>query len=344
MFRPAALAGLLALALAACDEGGAARDEIRIVGSSTVYPFTTAVAEQFRNKRPDRKAPVIEATGTGAGVKQFCAGIGPLHPDVLNASRRMKKSEYEGCAANGVGEIIEVQVGLDGVAFAESQRGPKLALTRADIYRALAANPAGQPNAARFWSEVNPALPRIPIQVMGPPATSGTRDALAELILAPACEAIVPQAREWKENDPDRFARTCTRVRDDAAYVDSGENDNLIVQKLDANPNAIGIFGFSYLEENGDRLNGVPIDGIEPSYETIAGGSYPGARPLYIYVKKRHLKPVPGLAEFLSDYAEAWGPDGPLVRKGMIAAPRPIRQRSAQIVSRATPLDPAGLE
>ncbi|WP_315760071.1 substrate-binding domain-containing protein [Sphingomonas sp. Y38-1Y] len=344
MFRPLALAGFIALALAACDEGGAARNEIRIVGSSTVYPFTTAVAEQFRNKRPDRKAPVIEATGTGAGVKQFCAGIGPLYPDILNASRRMKKSEYESCAANGVTEIVEIQVGLDGVAFAESTRGPDLSLGRTDLYRALAAFPGGKPNTSRFWSDVNPGLPHIPIQVMGPPATSGTRDALAELILAPACEALLPGAAAWKESDPDRFARTCTRVRDDAAYVDSGENDNLIVQKLDANPNAIGIFGFSYLEENADRLDGVPIDGIEPTYETIATGRYPGARPLFIYVKKRHLKPVPGLADFLADYAAAWGPDGPLVRKGMIAAPSAVRAASARIIERGTTLDPAGLE
>lgn len=343
MLRSLALAGF-ALALAACDEGGAARSEIRVVGSSTVYPFTTAVAEQFRNKRPDRKAPVIEATGTGAGVKQFCAGIGPLHPDILNASRRMKASEYRACAANGVNEIMEVQVGLDGVAFAESNRGPSLSLSRADIYRALAANPGGQPNTARFWSDVNPRLPRIPIQVMGPPATSGTRDALAELILAPACEALVPGATAMKEADADRFARICTRVRDDAAYIDSGENDNLIVQKLDANPNAIGIFGFSYLEANGERLNGVPIDGVEPTYDTISTGRYPGARPLYIYVKKRHLKPVPGLGEFLLDYAEAWAPDGPLVRKGMIAAPDDVRRRAAQVVAAGTTLDPAGLE
>ncbi|HTG37850.1 substrate-binding domain-containing protein [Sphingomonas sp.] len=344
MLRPFALAGLIALALTACDESGAAREEIRVVGSSTVYPFTTAVAEQFRNKRPDRKAPVIEATGTGAGIKQFCGGIGPLHPDILNASRRLKKSEYDVCAANGVTEIMEVQVGLDGVAFAESTRGPKLALSKVDIYRALAANPGGQPNQFRFWSQVNPALPRIPIQVMGPPATSGTRDALAELILAEGCEATVPGAAAWKESDSDRFAQTCTRVRDDAAYIDSGENDNLIVQKLDANPNAIGIFGFSYLDENKDRLNGVPIDGVEPTYETIASGQYPGARPLYIYVKKRHLRPVPGLAEFLGDYVEAWGPEGPLVRKGMIAAPEADRQRAAQVVANGTTLDPAGLE
>ncbi|PCD03065.1 phosphate ABC transporter substrate-binding protein [Sphingomonas spermidinifaciens] len=344
MLRPLTLAGFIALALAACDEGGVARDEIRIVGSSTVYPFTTTVAEAFRNKRPDRKAPVIEATGTGAGIKQFCAGIGPLHPDILNASRRLKKSEYDACAANGVSEIIEVQVGLDGVAFAESNRGPRLRLGRTDIYRALAAFPGGRPNTARLWSDVNPGLPRVPIQMLGPPATSGTRDALAELILAPACEALLPQAAEWKEVDPDRFARTCTRVRDDAAYVDSGENDNLIVQKLDANPSAVGIFGFSYLEENADRLHGVPVDGVEPTYETISTGRYPGARPLYIYVKKRHLRPVPGLADFLADYAAAWGPDGPLVRKGMIAAPRAVRAASAAIVARGTTLDPAALQ
>lgn len=344
MFRLAALAGFIALALTACNEGGAAREEIRIVGSSTLYPFTTAVAEHFRNKRPNRRAPVIESTGTGAGVKQFCGGIGPQYPDILNASRRLKKSEYESCASNGVTEVMEIQVGLDGVAFAESARGPGIRLARADVYRALAANPGGTPNRSRFWSDVNSGLPRIPIQVLGPPGTSGTRDALAELILAPACEAQVPEAKGWKASDPDRFANACTRVRDDAAYVDSGENDNLIVQKLDANPNAIGIFGYSYLEENVGRLRGVPIDGVAPTYETISTGAYPGARPLFIYVKKRHLRPVPGLGEFLNDYAESWNPDGPLVRKGMIAAPEAARIRSADVIAKGIALDPKGLE
>jgi phosphate transport system substrate-binding protein len=292
-----------ALALAACGGGATTRDQIKIVGSSTVYPFATKVAENFYNGRPDTKSPVIESTGTGAGMKLFCAGIGPQHPDIANASRRMKKSEYETCAKNGVGEVLEIPIGADGIALAESNGGAKLTLTRRDVYLALAANPGGKPNTTKLWSDVNPALPAIPIQVYGPPGTSGTRDALVELVLAPACEAISPEAKTFKDSDKDRYAELCTRLRDDGVYVDKGENDNLIVQNLSTNPNAIGVFGYSYLEENADRLHGVPLEGVVPSYATISNGTYPGSRPLYLYVKKRHL-------------------------------------RAAQIIARGTPLDP----
>lgn len=337
------IAGLATtLALGACG-GATTRDQIRIVGSSTVYPFTTAVAEAFVNSR-GMKPPVIESTGTGSGVKLFCAGIGPNHPDVLNASRRIKRAEYAACRDNGVAEVLEVQIGTDGIALAESNRGPRLRLSRADLYHALAANPGGRPNRARTWADVNPALPAIPIQVYGPPSTSGTRDAFAELVLIPACEAENPNAKALKDRDPDAFADLCTKLRDDGAYVDKGENDNLIVQNLTTNPNAVGIFGYSYLEENADRLHGVPLDGAVPTYATIADGSYPGARALYIYVKKAHLRAVPGLRDFVSDYAAAWNPGGPLARRGLIAAPPEVRARSEAIVAQGTPLDPASLK
>ncbi len=332
----------LALALAAC-EPQTSRDHIKVVGSSTVYPFTTAVAEALVNANPNLRAPVIESTGTGAGASLFCAGVGPQHPDILNASRRLKKSEYETCLKNGVKDIMEVQVGVDGVALAESNAGPKLQLTKRDVYLALSANPLGKPNMARLWRDVNPALPAIPIQVFGPPATSGTRDALVELVMVPACEAAMPQVKDLKTSDKDRYDDICTRIRDDAAYVDKGENDNLIVQNLSTNPNAVGIFGYSYLEENKGRLHGVPIDGIAPSYDSIADGSYPGARPLFIYVKKAHIKPVPGMTDFLAAYARSWNPEGPLTRRGMIAAPAAIRAESAAEIASQTSLDPAEL-
>ncbi|URW76945.1 substrate-binding domain-containing protein [Sphingomonas donggukensis] len=331
------------LVLAACSGGGTTRDQIKVVGSSTVYPFTTAVAENFVNARPDMKAPVVESTGTGPGIKLFCAGIGPQHPDIVNASRRIKRSEYDACRANGVGPVMEVQFGTDGIALAESNAGPKLRLSRRDVYLALAANPLGKANAARLWSDVNPALPAIPIQTYGPPSTSGTRDAFAELVMVPACEALEPRMKAVKDSDPDAFAEHCTRLREDGAYVDKGENDNLIVQNLSTNPNAIGIFGYSYLEENAARLHGVPLDGVVPTYASIADGSYPGARPLYIYVKVAHLRAVPGLREFLADYVTMWGPGGPLVRRGLIAAGADVRARAAAVVARRTPLDPAGL-
>lgn len=340
--RAATACGVALLALAGCG-GGTTRDQIRIVGSSTVYPFTTAVAENFVNSR-SLKPPVIESTGTGSGVKLFCAGIGPAHPDVLNASRRIKPAEFETCRKNGVTDILEIRIGTDGIALAESNAGPRLKLSRADVYHALAAAPDGKPNARRTWADVNPALPAIPIQFYGPPSTSGTRDAFAELVLVPACEAENPQAKALKDKDPDAFANLCTKLRDDGAYVDKGENDNLIVQNLTTNPNAIGIFGYSYLEENADRLHGVPLDGVAPSYDTISNGSYPGARPLFIYVKKAHLRAVPGLREFVADYAKAWNPGGQLTRRGLIAASPAERAASAQIIAEGTTLRSSDLK
>jgi len=322
---------------------GAGRDRISVVGSSTVYPFTTLVAEQFVASNPGMPAPVIESTGTGGGMNLFCKGLGGRYPDIADASRRMKASEYRTCAANGAGDLMEIEIGLDGVAFAEANNGPKLQLTPIAIYRALAAEPDGKPNRSRTWRDVDPTLPAIAIQVYGPPSTSGTRDAMAELILARGCVEAMPQMAAARETKPEDFAHACTRVRDDGPYIDAGENDNLIVQKLQANPDAIGIFGYSYLEENKDRLNGVPLNGIEPTYETIASGQYPGSRPLFLYVKKAHLSAIPNLKSFLGAYAQAWNPDGPLVRRGLIAAPAEVRARSLAIVRNQTLLDPKAL-
>jgi len=341
--RSFTLIALTALALAGCDRQ-ATRDQIKVVGSSTVYPFTTAVAEAFVNKSTQAKAPVIEQGGTGAGMKLFCGGIGVAHPDIVNASRRIKKSEFELCQKNGVTEIMEIQIGNDGIALAESNAGPKMALTRKDIYLALAANPMGKPNTAKTWKDVNASLPAIPIKVLGPPSTSGTRDAFAELILEKGCEEANPEAKALKDSDKNKFENLCLLIRSDAAYVDSGENDNLIVQKLSTDPNALGIFGYSYLEENKQRLHGVPIDGVTPSYETIAGNSYPGARALYIYVKKQHLKAVPGLKEFLTQYSQMWAPDGPLVKRGLIASPQAARDAATKAIDMGTTLDPASLK
>ncbi len=338
----------IGLVLAGCRDqanggGAGSRDQITAVGSSTVYPFTTIVAEQFVASNADARAPVIESTGTGAGMKLFCAGIGAAHPDIEDASRRMKAVEYAACARNGVRDVIEIQVGIDGIAFAESKRGPAMSLTPADLYRALAATPGGRPNTAQTWRDVNPALPATAIQVYGPPATSGTRDALTELILTRGCEESDPRAKPLAATDPDAHKALCTRIREDGAYVDAGENDNLIVQKLASNPNAIGVFGYSYLEENAAAVNGVRINGVVPTYATIASNRYPGSRPLYIYVKKAHLTAIPGLRDFVKLYASLWGADGPLVRRGLIAAPDAVRARSAAIIARELPLDPMTL-
>ncbi|RYY23543.1 MAG: phosphate ABC transporter substrate-binding protein [Sphingomonadales bacterium] len=328
--------------LGACD-GNSAR-EIRVVGSSTVYPFTTAVAEAFVNQGGGHRAPVIESIGTGPGIKRFCEGVGWQFPDIANASRRMKKSEFDQCVKNDVGDVMEVQIGVDGVALAESNRGPNLKLSKHDVYLALAANPMGKPNTAKTWRDVNPALPAIPIQVMGPPATSGTRDAFVELILEPGCAIADPEAKALKAaKDTAPYDVRCKRIRDDGAYIDKGENDNLIVQGLATNPNALGVFGYSYLEENHDRLNGVPIDGVEPSYAAIADKSYPGARPLYIYVKTRHLRAVPGLADFLTLFTKMWTPNGKLAARGLIAAPDDVRAAATREVEARTPMTAEGL-
>lgn len=331
------------LALGGCGDNSTR--EIRVVGSSTVYPFTTAVAEAFVNAKSGRKAPVVESIGSGAGIRRFCEGVGAQFPDIANASRRMTRNEYDRCQQNQVGAVIEVIVGLDGVALAESNAGPKLQLSKKDIYLALAANPGGKPNAARTWRDVNPALPAIPILVMGPPSTSGTRDAFVELMLEPGCVEAFPEAEALKKSaDPAPFDKACRRIREDGPYVDKGENDNLIVQGLAQNPNALGIFGYSYLEENQNRLHGVPVDGIAPSYETIANGHYPGARPLYLYIKKRHMKAVPGLKDFLKLYTTMWGPGGPLAKRGLIAVPEQMRARMAERIELELALDPGELQ
>lgn len=338
---------LASAALAACGGsgggGGGARDQIRAVGSSTVYPFATAVAEAMVKANPGLKSPVIESTGTGAGMKLFCAGVGVQHPDIENASRQIKKSEFEDCVKNGVRDIVEIQVGLDGIAFAEAKNGPGIALTPVDVYKALAEKPFGKPNTAKTWKDVNPALPALPITVYGPPKTSGTRDALAELILTKGCNSD-PAMKALKESNEDEHKKICTSVRTDGAYVEQGENDNLIVQKLASNPNVIGIFGFSFLEENMDKLKGITMSGIEPTYATISDFSYPGARPLYIYIKAAHVKSVPGLKEFAAEFANAWGPDGYLKKRGMVIAPDSVRAQSAEIVKSMTLLDGSTLK
>lgn len=347
MIRAALSIALIALCSACHDQasgGAGARAQIKAVGSSTVYPFTTIVAEQYLANSPGARPPVIESTGTGAGMRLFCAGIGAAHPDIVNASRRMKRSEFDACARNGAGDILEVQVGIDGVAFAEAKNGPKMALTPGDIYLALAAAPKGKPNTARTWRDVNASLPATPIQVYGPPSTSGTRDALAELIMARGCIETDPTAKALESDDADAFKARCQRVREDGAYVDAGENDNLIVQKLTANPNALGVFGYSYLEENAGSVDGVPIAGVAPSGATIANGKYPGARPLYIYVKKAHLRAVPGLGEFIRQYTKLWGANGPLARRGLIPAPARVQSQAADVVRTGRTLDGAALK
>ncbi|TVV72824.1 substrate-binding domain-containing protein [Sphingomonas solaris] len=341
-----ALALAAALAAVALVPGQAmARTQIRAVGSSTVYPFATAVAERFARGNPGAGAPIIESTGTGAGMKLFCAGIGERFPDIENASRRIKPSELKLCAANGVTAITEVQVGLDGIALATSKRSPLAGVTTRDIYMALAKTPFGKPNKSKTWKDVNAKLPALPIRVYGPPPTSGTRDAFGELLMTPACETNAGIAA-LKSSDEAKFKAICTAVREDGGYIEAGENDNLIVQKLEANPGTLGLFGYSYLEANQDQLKGVTIDGVAPSYQTIASFRYPGARPLYLYVKDAHVGAIPAIRGYLAEFTRetTWGPQGYLVRRGLIASPDAVRNRSAAAARALTPLVAASIK
>jgi phosphate transport system substrate-binding protein len=337
-------AALAAALLAGCGEqsGGTRGQQIQIVGSSTVYPFTTAVAEQFQRTNPGMSA-IVESTGTGAGMKLFCGGVGDQHPDMTNASRRMKASEYQDCAKNGVRQIIEVPVGIDGLALIAGKDGAGLNLTARDVYAALAANPFGRPNTAKTWKDVNPALPAVAIQVYGPPPTSGTRDSLAELILEKGCETD-PAMKALKESDKDRHKDLCTKVREDGAYVEAGENDNLLVQKVAANPGAIGVLGYSFLEENADKVTGIPLGGVAPTAETISSLTYPGARQLYLYVKGEHVNVIPGMREFLAEYARAWAKGGYLERRGLIPSPADVQAKGAEAATKLKPLAADGLK
>lgn len=306
-----------------------ARDYISVVGSSTVYPFTTAAAEQFGKANRRFKTPKVESTGTGGGIKLFCDGVGVQFPDAANASRRIKQSEIDTCAANGVKDIIELKIGFDGIVLANAKRAPRFDISLKDLWLALAKqvpDPKGGDklvaNPYKTWQQVNPALPANKIEVLGPPPTSGTRDAFAELALEGGCSAF-GWVKDTKKSDEKKFKSICHTVREDGAYIEAGENDNLIVQKLVANPRALGVFGYSFLDQNADKMQGSRIDGVAPAYEAIAGGKYPISRALYVYVKKAHIGVIPGLPEFLAEYTSerAIGPEGYLTDKGLIALP-----------------------
>ena len=330
-FQGSLLASLTAtlLAVSSPAQAQSARDFISVVGSSTVYPFTTTVAEQL-GRQGSFKTPKVESTGTGGGIKLFCNGVGVQHADVVNASRRMNANEFQTCRTNGVTEIIEIKIGFDGLTISENKRGVSFPLTRKQVYLALAkqipdpANPTALiANPFKTWKDVDPGLPAIKIEVLGPPPTSGTRDSFHELYMESGCRSY-PWINALRSMDEKRFKRVCHTVREDGAYVEAGENDNLIVQKLEANPNAVGIFGFSFLEENLDKLKGLKIDGVEPTFETIASGKFPAARPLFIYVKKAHIGVIPGIKEFMAEYVseKALGEEGYLSERGLVALPK----------------------
>jgi len=331
--------------VAACGGKSSSSGEsarLKIVGSSTVYPFTTAVAEDFQRANPGISV-IVESTGTGAGIKLFCAGVGGQSPDMVDASRPMKASEYADCAAAGAKQVIEVPIGIDGLTLIQAKDQPALNLTTAQIYKALAANPFGKPQTAQTWKDVDPSLPAIKIRVLGPPPTSGTRDSLAELILEKGCDTD-PAMKDLKKTDDKKHKETCTKIREDGAYVEAGENDNLLVQKVSADPGSLGVLGYSFLEENADKVAPVSIGGIAPSEATISDLSYPGSRRLYIYVKGEHIPVKPAIKEFIEAYSKAWSKGGVLEKRGLVPL-SPVEATAATAQATALkPLDPSSLK
>ena len=318
----AATAALVLTASVALSNAAEARDQIRIVGSSTVFPFATAVAEEF-GKTTDNKTPVVESTGSGGGLKLFCAGVGVDHPDVANASRRIKSSEVDRCAENGVTDITEVKIGYDGIVLANSKEAAPFSIALQQLFLALAKDVPSDggmvPNPNQTWSDIDASLPAEKIEILGPPPTSGTRDAFVELAMEGGCKTF-PDIEALKKQDKRAYKTICHSIREDGAFVEAGENDNLIVKKLEANPSALGIFGYSFLEQNRDKVRGSIIDGIEPDFDTIADGDYPVSRSMYFYVKKAHVGVIPGIVEYIETFTDedAWGPYGYLADKGLI--------------------------
>lgn len=321
-----------------------ARESIEVVGSSTVYPFSTVVAERY-GRSTGKPTPKIESTGSGGGMKLFCSGVGTNYPDITNSSRRIKLSEFKKCQTNGVKDIIEVQVGYDGIVVANSVDAATMNLTRKDIFLALAEKVPGTndgeliDNPYSTWKQVNASLPDTAIEVLGPPPTSGTRDAFAELAMEGGCKKI-----DWiaalKKTDKSAYKQLCHTVREDGRYIEAGENDNLIVQKLEANPAALGVFGFSFLDQNADKVQGAEIESVGPDFESIADKSYPISRPLFFYVKKAHVDVVPGMRGYLKEFTNerAWGEDGYLAEKGMIPLPTKTRREMGKNTMALVPM------
>ena len=347
LHRSIALAAVtLALTHALSAGSAQARDQIRIVGSSTVFPFSTAVAEQF-GKTTSFKTPVVESTGSGGGLKLFCSGVGVEHPDMTNASRRIKSSEVENCDENGVTSITEVKIGYDGIVVANSRQSDPASFTLQQLWLALAKEvPEGGvdggkmvPNPYQKWSDIDSSLPAVKIEVLGPPPTSGTRDAFVELAMEGGCKTF-PTIKAMKKEDKGAYKAICHSIREDGAWIDAGENDNLIVQKLEANPSAFGVFGFSFLDQNSDKIQGSSVDGVEPTFENISAQEYPVSRSLYFYVKNAHVNSIPGMQEYIAEFTseKAWGPDGYLSDKGLIPLPDDERKAIRESSMKLAPL------
>jgi phosphate transport system substrate-binding protein len=324
--RSSVLAAIVVAGISTVAQAQTARDYISIVGSSTVFPFSSTVAEQFGKSQPQFKTPKVESTGTGGGIKLFCGGVGVQYPDIANASRRMKAGEFQDCASKGVKDISEIKFGYDGIVLANSKSSPLYKLSRRDIYLALAKQVPSKtdPNVLEnnpyaTWDQINSSLPKVKIEVLGPPPTSGTRDAFVELVMENGCQTFA-WLKSLKEVNERRFKQACDAIREDGAYIEAGENDNLIVQKLSANKSALGIFGYSFLEENRNVLQGSTVEGVAPEFDDITSGRYPVSRSLFFYVKKAHVGVIPGIKEYVAEFMspKALGEEGYLAAKGLI--------------------------
>ena len=345
-FRAVCTAVVVSAAAVGSAYAQSSRDYISIVGSSTVYPFATVVAEQF-GKSTNYKTPKIESTGSGGGIKLFCQGVGVQHPDITNASRAIKKSELATCAKNGVKEVVEVKIGYDGLSIANSKAVKPVHMTRKEVWLALAKevpDPNGGAtmvaNPYKSWNQINPSLPNVKIEVLGPPPTSGTRDAFVELVMDEGCDTI-PMVKALKKSDKKLHKKVCQSIREDGGYVEAGENDNLIVQKLVANPNAFGIFGYSFLDQNKDKIQGVAIEGVVPEFDAIASGKYPVSRPLFFYVKKAHVGVIPGMKEYLAEFTsnKAMGSEGYLAERGLIPLSTAERNKTVEAAMSLQPMN-----
>ena len=343
LLSAAAFISLLVLASCGSSEPEAPpRAHILVAGSSTVFPFTKAVAQRFRAANGRIPEPDVQSTGTGPGLAAFCAGNGGASPDMVGASRRIHRTELQRCRANRITNVTELQIGSDGVVIVNSPAGPPVALSRREVYEAIAATPYGQPNTRTRWNQINPSLPDLPILVYGPPEGDGTRDSLVEMILVPGCETNA-EMRGLKETDASRHARICNTIRSDGIYVASGEDDERTATQLIVNPGGLGIFGYSYLERQGNRLRGIALEGVTPSAATIANGTYPASRPLYLYVKSDLVPQVQGLRAFLDAYIEAIAPGGYLAQAGLVAASEAVRTQTAAAARTLPPLSVSAL-
>jgi len=319
--------------VAAISTSALARDQLSIAGSSTVLPFARIIAEEL-GKNPNIPTPVVESGGSSVGKKGVCDGIGTEFIDIGNASSRMKTKELKYCNKNNV-KLTEIKVGYDGIVVANSKKGIQLKISKADLAKALTAKiPQADgtwiDNPYKKWSDINPALPNLKIRVYGPPTTSGTRASYAEMVNQKGYCGKDKIAKAASKARGDKKGKKCRAMRTDGAFIEAGEQDNLIVQKLIEDPTAYGIFGFSYLDQNSDTLNGAIIDGGEPTFEAIADGDYAVSRALYFYVKHQHIGVVPGIEEYMDTWVKNWNEDGILSDAGMIPMPKQERSKYAK--------------